>query len=65
MYTDNVIVAIEPSNELSEMIGFPYFIEKRFTIKELLDKNVIDDIDVSKMKQGVQICKKIAMGGWE
>ena len=56
-----VVVTIEPSTRLSELCGFPYFIEKRFTTKELLEQGVIDENDVKEMKQGEEICKKLAI----
>ena len=54
-----VIMSIEPSSRLSELCGFPYFIEKRFTVQELLEKGVIDENDIREMRQGKQICKKV------
>lgn len=54
-----VVVAIEPSKRLSELCGFPYFIEKRSTVKELLEKGIIDKNDVKGMEQGKQIRKKV------
>lgn len=61
MTKQTVIVSIEPSKRLSELCGFPYFIERRFTTKELLEKRVIDESDVREMRQGKQICKKVAI----
>ena len=54
-----VVMCIEPSKRLSELCGFPYYIEKRFTVKELLEQKVIDENDISEMKKGKQICKTI------
>ena len=56
---DTVIVAFEPSKALSDLCGFPYIIERRFTVKELLDKRVISKSDVKGMKQGKHISKKV------
>ena len=59
MNKQTVIVCLEPSKRLSELCGFPYFIERRFTVKELLKKRVIDENDVREMSQGKQIRKKL------
>jgi len=59
----SVIVRIEPSRRLSELCGFPYFIEKRFLVKELLEKGVISEGDVKEMGQGKEIYKKIRLEG--
>jgi len=60
-----VIVGIEPSTGLSEIFcdvlsvphGFPYLIERRFTVRELLEKNLIDEEDIRQMEDGGQIKK--------
>jgi len=57
--TKQVIISFEPSKRLSELCGFPYLVESRFTTKELLDKGIIDNSDIAKMKQGESICKNI------
>ncbi len=54
-----VLMAIEPAKKLSKLCGFPYFIEKRFSVSELLKQGVIDDSDIVEMKQGKQICKSL------
>ena len=54
-----VIMRIEPSKRLSELCGFPYFIERRFTVKELLETKVIDEDDIKQMMQGTEICKSL------
>lgn len=54
-----VVVRIEPSKRLSELCGFPYFVEKRFTVKELLEKGIIDENDLEEMRQGKEISKDI------
>ena len=54
-----VIVCLEPSKRLSELCGFPYFIEKSFPAKELLDKGIINEDDIAEMEQGRQIHKRI------
>ncbi len=54
-----VIVCIEPSKELSVLCGFPYFIERRFTIEELLRQGIINKTDIREMKHGRQISKRI------
>lgn len=54
-----VIMRLEPSPRLSELCGFPYFIERRFTLSELLEKGIIDKNDISEMATGREICKKI------
>ena len=54
-----VVVSIEPSKRLSELCGFPYFIERRFPLGELLDKGIVDEDDIDKMRGGQQIHKRI------
>ena len=54
-----IIMRIEPSKRLSELCGFPHFIERRFSVKELLENGVIDEGDLANMKSGAEICKKI------
>ncbi len=54
-----VIVRVEPSHRLSELCGFPCFIEQRFKVKELLEKNIINADDIREMTRGKEICKKI------
>lgn len=56
-----IIMCIEPSKGLSELCGFPYFVEKRFTAKELLAKGVIVEDDIREMEQGKQICKSLTV----
>jgi len=60
-----VILRIEPSRRLSELCGSPYFIEKRFLVKELLEQGVISEGDVKEMRQGKEICKKIGLKGYD
>ena len=52
-----VIVSLEPSKRLSELCGFPYFIQRRFSVRELLDNKMIDENDVREMRNGGEICK--------
>ena len=54
-----VIVTIEPSKRLSELCGFPYFIERKFTVKELMEQKIINNSDIAEMRQGRQIHKMI------
>ena len=54
-----VIMCLEPSKRFSEICGFPYYIEKRFTVKELLKQKVIDKNDIIEMEGGKQICKTL------
>ncbi len=54
----NIIIRLEPSKRLSELCGFPYFIECRVSVGELLGKGMIDDNDVRKMEGGNEICKR-------
>ncbi len=60
---DTVIMQIEPSKRLSEITGFPYFIERRFTVAELLKQKVINEDDMMGMRQGKEICKNIKVIG--
>ena len=50
-----VVMRLEPSKELSEILGFPYFIEKKVPLQELLDNNIISHIDVDLMELGIEI----------
>jgi hypothetical protein len=59
MKNQYVIVELEPSNRLSELCGFPYFIQRRFTLSELLEKNIINLQDIEQMEQGKEIHKKL------
>jgi len=54
---ETIIMCVEPSKELSELCGFPYYIERRFTVKELLEQKIIDENDLSEMAKGKQISK--------
>ena len=54
-----VAMYIEPSKRLSELCGFPYFIRRRFTIGELLEKGMIDENDISKLARNGEIRKRI------
>ncbi len=54
-----VIIRVEPSKKLSALCGFPYLIEQRFTVEELLEKNVINEDDIEQMRQGIGIHKNI------
>lgn len=56
-----VILSIEPSKRLSEILGFPYFIDKKFTLGELLDKGIITEADIVNMEDGKQICKSVSI----
>ncbi len=56
---ETVVIRIEPSKRLSEILGVPYFIERRFTTKELLKQGVISEDDIEQMKQGKEIRKQI------
>ena len=57
-----VIMRIEPSKRLSELCGFPYFVERYFTIKELLEQGVITENDIREMERGKEIQKSIKAG---
>ncbi len=59
----NIIMRVEPSKRLSELCGFPYFLEYRFTRNELLEKGIINEDDVSEMESGKEICRKIPIRG--
>ena len=59
MKRKTVIMTIESSKRLSELCGFPYFIEKRVPTKELLNNAVITKEDIKEMSMGKQICKSI------
>jgi len=53
----SVVMRFEPSRRLSELCGFPYLIERRFSVKELLDNKMINESDVREMRKGNEICK--------
>ena len=57
-----VTMSIEPSKELSELCRFPYYIEKKFTVEELMKNGIINDNDIVRMEKGEQICKQIPVG---
>lgn len=59
MANGHVIMIVEPSKRLSEILGFPYFIEKSFPVSEMLEKGVITLDELERMKQGEEICKKM------
>ncbi len=54
-----VVMRFEPSEKFSELCGFPYFIECQFTIKELIEQDVIDIDDAKQIMRGVEICKNL------
>jgi hypothetical protein len=54
-----VIMNIEPSTKLSELCGFPYFIEKKYSLDELVNQGIINETDIKEMEAGKQICKRI------
>ena len=51
----NVIMRIEPSQRLSELCGFPYFIEKTMPLKWFIENKYISNADVELMEQGIEI----------
>ena len=55
----NVIVKFEPSKRLSEIMGFPYYIERSFTVRELLSQHLISEDDIRQLEQGNEIEKSI------
>ena len=61
MNEQTVIMCLEPSKKLSKLCGFPYFIERRFTVDELLKQGVIDKSDIGAMRQGKQILKSVPL----
>ncbi len=54
-----VIVKVEPSKELSKMMGFPYLIERRFPLRELVENGIVNEEDVRLMELGETIPKSI------
>ena len=54
-----VIMTIEPSKRLSELCGFPYYIEKRVPLKDLIKYRRVTSEDIKEMEQGKQICISI------
>ena len=54
-----VFIRLEPSKRLSEMIGYPYVIERKYSIKELLAKDIITENDLEKIRNGQEILKRL------
>lgn len=54
-----VIMRIEPSKRLSEILGYPYYIEKRYSTEELIKQGIINTDDIQQMGKGNEICKRI------
>lgn len=54
-----VVMMVEPSSRLSEIVGKPYLIEKRVTLRELLANGVITESDIRKMESGKTLKKLI------
>jgi excisionase family DNA binding protein len=65
MLSSQVIVRLEPSRRLSEILGFPFYIERSFTVNELLEGGIIDEADISRMKAGEEIKKQIPVSTGE
>ena len=61
----NVVVRLEPSRRLSEILGFPYYIERTFTTDELLEKGIINQEDIARMATGEEINKQIPIAEGE
>lgn len=55
--TERIIVRIEPSKRLSEILGFPYFIEKSFPLEVFGE--LITEADLAEMRMGKEIKKQI------
>jgi hypothetical protein len=53
-----VVMSIEPSKEFSGLCGFPYFVQKRCTVRELLELGIINEQDIEEMEMGT-IMKKV------
>lgn len=58
-YLEKIKMRIEPSTRLSTILGYPYFIEKSYTIQELLDNGIITEDDIKQMQTGKEIKKQI------
>ena len=56
-----VTVTIEPSFRLSEILGFPYSIDKEFSLQELVDQGVVTDEDIKELESGKTITKSIPL----
>ncbi len=54
-----VTIRFEPSKELSALCGFPYYVDRRFTVRELLEQGIINEDDMERLMQGVEIHKSI------
>ena len=51
-----IIIKIEVGIELC---GSPYFVEEKFSVKELMEKGIVNAEDVREMLQGKEIHKQI------
>jgi len=54
-----VTVTIEPSSRLSEILGFPYYIDKKVSLQELVDQGVVTAEDIKGLEAGKTITKSI------
>jgi len=54
-----IIMRIEPSIYLSSLLGFPYFVEKGFTIEEALKEGIVTEDELREMKRGTEITKQL------
>ena len=59
----HIIMWVEPSKRLSALCGFPYFIERRFTVGELLKQKIITADDIKQMEKGNEIHKRLRVVG--
>ena len=55
----NVVVSVEPSKRLSEILGFPYYITKRHSVQYLLDNMIIKEEDIVTLECGETIQKHL------
>ncbi|KKK62117.1 hypothetical protein LCGC14_3007540 [marine sediment metagenome] len=56
-----VTVIMEPSKRLSEMLGSLYYIERRYSVEELLEKGMIALGDIAELESGIPILKQFRM----
>ena len=53
----NIIMRIEPSKRLSEILGFPYWIERSFPFETLA--NILTKDDLRRLEAGEEIEKML------
>lgn len=58
----NVVVTVEPSKRLSDLCGFPYYVEQVVNLEELYKQGIVTPEDIEKLETGEQLHKQIPLG---